>query len=112
MMLLLVAGYSNYGNWDTLPSTNTAVKYYYILFLLLAWKIKDHTASNRILVLTLLFLPFAYFNVFAGRSYMLYAVALLGMLHDFGVPRLLRSLLLVVYVADVIVLLFISGHYF
>jgi hypothetical protein len=119
--LAALAGYGVYvGWWDTsLPAANTPLKYYYMLAVLLLWKLRlrggipeDNDTANRLLILTLLFFPTSYYVVFAGRSFQMYSVVLLLTLLYAKVPRYLQMLLLVPYVADLGLLLFTSGFYF
>ncbi|MGD0155688.1 MAG: hypothetical protein ABSB50_06305 [Terracidiphilus sp.] len=119
--LATLAGYGTYvGWWDqTLPAAHTPLKYYYMLAVLLAWKLRNihgpHSGSNiidRLLILTLLFLPLSYYVVFAGRSFQMYSVVLLFALLQAKTPRPLQMFLLIPYFADLTVLLFSSGFYF
>ena len=110
--ILLLIGYGNYLVWSSLPDTNTPVKFYFIIAVLLLWKYLDKNAPNKILILTLLFLPFAYVNVFAGRAYELYAILLLPCLGESSVKEYVRYPILALFIADVSLLLFNSGFYF
>ena len=119
--LATLAGYGTYvGWWDqTLPAAHTPLKYYYMLAVLLAWKLRNihgpHSGSNiidRLLILTLLFLPLSYYVVFAGgpsKCIRLYYCSLYCRLKT---PRPLQMFLLIPYFADLTVLLFSSGFYF
>jgi hypothetical protein len=109
--VLLVLGYGNYLVWTALPSANTPYKFYYIVAILLLWKCLDRNAPNSVLILTLLFLPFSYFNVFAGRAFEFYAIMLLPCLGDSSMPRYVRYPILTLFLADVSWLFFTSGFY-
>lgn len=110
--ILLLIGYGNYLVWSSLPATNTPIKFYFIIAVLLVWKCFDKDASNKILILTLLFLPFSYVNVFAGRAYEFYAILLLPCLGDSSVKKYVRYPIVALFIADVSLLLFNSGFYF
>ncbi len=116
-----LAGYGAYVGWwdESLPVARTPLKYYYLLAVLLTWKLcikygrcSGSDTVNRILILTLLFFPLSYYIVFAGRSFQMYSVVLLFALLQSKVPAPVQFFLLVPYVADLWVLLFNSGFYF
>jgi hypothetical protein len=110
--LLVLAGYGNYLNWDQLPSANTPVKFYYLLGVLFLWKLKEKSRPNDLIILTLLFLPLSFFNVFAGRAYVLYAVTLLAYIMRSSIPRYVVVPILLPFLADIGILLFNSGYFF
>lgn len=109
--LLVLVGYGDYLNWDTMPAANTPVKYYYIIGILLFWKLFRKQGSDSLLILALIFLPFSYFNVFAGRSFHMFSIVLLCLLLKPEVPQFLRYLLLIPYFVDLVILLLFSGKY-
>jgi hypothetical protein len=109
--LLVLAGYANYLNWDQLPNANTPIKFYFMLTVLFCWKFKEKSRANDLIILTLLFLPFSYFNVFAGRAYVLYSVTLLAYLVRSNIPRYVAIPILLPYLADIGMLLFRSGYF-
>ena len=108
---LAAIGYGNYLNWSALPGANTPMKFYYLLAVLALWKLYDRKAPNKLLILTLLFLPFSYFIVFAGRAFELVGVLLLTYLVRFHAPRFVRYAVALLFLADVYVLVFQSGMY-
>lgn len=112
--LLQLSGYSNYLNWELLPSPNTPYKYLYfavliVIFLLFTKRAGGKILAKELLVLTLLFFPFSFYLAFAGRSYQLYAVVVLSLLSHNSVSRMLRYLVLSVYFFDLYLLVFRSG---
>jgi hypothetical protein len=109
--LLALAGYENYAGWEGLPSANTPLKYYYFLAVLALWAIRDRRVTRTLFILTLVFLPSSYFNALAGRAYTLYSIALFSVLVKAQIPRHIRLLIALPYVADLGVLLFASGFY-
>lgn len=118
--LAILAGYGDYVGWwdETGSSTNTPLKYYYILAVLLAWKLRSRRgpsadgAADRLLILTLLFLPASYYIIFAGRSFQMYSVVFLFTMLFSEVPRSIQILLLVPFVVGLAILLINSGFYF
>jgi hypothetical protein len=109
--LLVLIGYANYLNWSDLPSANTPYKYYYMLAVLLAWKYFAQGKANSLIILALVFLPFSFFNVFAGRSYQMFSAVLLFALFQTRMPAWVRALLLIPFLADLVLLVFYSGLY-
>jgi hypothetical protein len=109
--ILLLTGYANYLSWTNLPASNTPLKFYYIIAVLGAWKYTAKTYSNDLLILTLLFLPFSYFIVFAGRSFEMFSVIFLSCLLTSHAPRYVRDLFVLLFIADVALLVFGSGFY-
>lgn len=112
--LLQVAGYSNYLNWEQLPSANTPYKYLYFGLFLAGWLLltTDRDASGiakEMLILTLLFFPFSLYLVFAGRAYQLYAIVVLTFLAHKSVPFAVRYPILGMYLVDLYLLVFRSG---
>jgi hypothetical protein len=112
--LLQLAGYSNYLNWEQLPSANTPYKYLYFGLFLAGWLLlaKDRegqSVAKEMLILALLFFPFSLYLVFAGRSYQLFAVVVLTFLAHRSVPFVVRYPILGLYLVDLYLLVFRSG---
>lgn len=110
--LLELAGYANYAGWANLPSANTPLKFFYLIAVLLLWFCRERSSPRTSFILTLIFFPLAYFNVFAGRGFQLYSIVLFSILLRVRSPLLIRILILIPYVADLLNLLFTSGFYF
>jgi hypothetical protein len=111
-MLLQLAGYANYSGWSQLPAANTPLKYYYLFAVLLLWAVRDRTAVRPLFILTVLFLPTAYFNVFAGRAFQVYSGVLFASLLRNCPPRYIQVLIALPYVVEISSLVFWSGLYF
>jgi len=109
--ILLLSDYANYENLEKLPAALTPVKYYYLTAVLLLWKCFNWKAADSLLILILIFLPFSYFIVFAGRSYEMFAVIFLTALLTTKMPIPIRACLLAMFVVDVGVLFFKSGFF-
>jgi hypothetical protein len=110
--LLLLAAYDNYTSWDTMPNANTQFKYEFDILILCIWKYFDRKAPNSLLILALLFLPTAFYNVFAGRAHEVYTAVFLSGLLTAAMPRWLKYLLLAEFLADISLLIFASGAFF
>jgi hypothetical protein len=110
--ILVLTAFDNYAGLNNQPNANTPLKYYFDIAVLCAWKYFDKNAANSLLILALLFLPTAYYNVFAGRAHEVYAVVFLAGLLTVSMPRALKYILLGEYIADVAMLAFTSGAFF
>lgn len=109
--ILTLIGYANYENLEALPAALTPVKYYYLIAILLLWKCFNWKAPDDLLILILIFLPFSYFIVFAGRSYEIFAVVFLTLMLTTKMPASVRLSMLALFVADVGLLFFHSGFF-
>ena len=110
--ILLFTEYDSYQSWNSNAAANTPLKYYFDIAVLLAWKGCNRKAPNGALLLALLFLPTAYYNVFAGRAHEFYAAFLLSFLLTNPVPRPVRYAIVAEYLIDVGNLAFFSGVFF
>lgn len=114
--LLVLSGYLNYLNWETLPAANTPYKYlgFGLLLTVWLWAAKDgrgKNAAKEMLILTLLFFPSSLYLVSAGRGYELYAVIMLTLLAQNAVPVAMRYMVMPAYLIDLYILLFHSPLY-
>lgn len=107
-------GYANYVAWDKLPSANTPYKYYYLLSVLVLWRFFDKERASQwqsLMILTLIFMPFSYFIVFAGRSFEMFAVIFFAALVTISMPLIVRILVSIPCIVGLFVLFFKSGFY-
>jgi hypothetical protein len=116
--LVVLAGYANYLDWEQYSNPQTPLKYYFIFAVLILWGLWSRRAPQRsqsdiksLLILTLLFWPFSYTILFAGRSFQMYSVVLLFTLLHLEVPRSVQLLLLIPYIVELATLCFTSGFY-
>jgi hypothetical protein len=111
--ILIVTGYYEaYAGWESMPIGNTPYKYYILVALLVIWRFSSKKEASELLILPLLFLPFAYIFAFAGRSYMLFAPVCGVCLQKSALPGYAKNIVLCIYMADVVVVLFTSGSFF
>lgn len=108
--ILLLTDYANYENLEKLPAALTPLKYYYLIGVLLLWKCFNWKAPDQLLILVLIFLPFSYFIVFAGRSYEIFAVIFMTALLTTKIPIPVKCFLLALFASDVVMVL--AQHYF
>jgi hypothetical protein len=110
--LLSLSNYQGYADWGLNAPARTPLKYYYDIGILALWKCFNRKAPDNLLILAVLFLPTAYYNVLAGRAHEFYAAILLSSLLTGMPPKGVRYAIAAEYLIDAGALAFLSGAFF
>jgi hypothetical protein len=110
--LLELAGYANYRGWVNQQAANTPIKYFYLIAVFFLLRMRQKKDAASLLTLAVVFLPTAYYNVFAGRGFQACSAVLFAALLETSAPWYIQLFIMIPYVIELVWLLLYSGLYF